>query len=120
MDDQRGNGDLRDATVGLPAENALELTHIPLRGRIPLHTDGHVFVDALARRSGVINERDDGFLGFFGSDIAAQKSLQRFRFGLYGMGTAGGGATQNQRAPSLSFMTPLRRASASTKTWPSV
>src|SRR5580698_7391042 len=97
VNDESGSRDLREAARGFPAENSLQLTHISLGSGIPLHADDHVFVDALAWRGSVIDERDDGLLGFFRSEVTAHKSLQRGRFGLHGMGTARRGAAKNQR-----------------------
>src|ERR1700676_1071688 len=104
MDDERGSRDLRETAVGFPGENSLQLTHISLRSGIPLHADDHVFVDALTWRGGVINEGDDGFLGFFRSDVAAKKCFERFRLGFYGLRTAGSGAAQNQRTHAVRIL----------------
>src|SRR4029077_6249434 len=98
VNDESRSRYLRDAAVGFPANNPLKLTCISLRGGKPLHADSHILVDALARGGSVIDERDDGLLGFFRSEVAAHKSLQRGRFGLHGMGTARRGAAKNQRA----------------------
>ena len=95
VNDKRGSFDLRDAAVGFPGENALQLAEVTLRSWIPLHADGHVFVNARARGGGVIDIRDDGFFGFFRRHALAHEKLQDFRGGAYGVGTAGVGATQD-------------------------
>src|SRR4029077_11935488 len=98
VNDERRSRYLRDAAVGFPAKNSLKLACISLWGGKPLHADSHILVDPLARGRRVINERDDGLLRFFRRQVTAHESLQRLRFGPYGMGTARGGAAKYQRA----------------------
>src|SRR5260370_15944281 len=98
VNDERRSRYVGDAAVGFPAKNSLKLACICLWGGKPLHADSHILVDTLARGGGVIDERDDGLLGFFRSEVTAHKSLQRGRFGLHGRGTARRGAAKNQRA----------------------
>src|SRR5580704_1883181 len=93
VDDERRGGDLRDAAVGLPAKNSLKLAGVTLGSGIPLHTDGHVLVDALSRGAGVVDERDDSFLGFFGRQVTAHENLECCGLGLYRMGTSRCGAS---------------------------
>jgi hypothetical protein len=52
VDYECGRADLGDAAVGFPAKDALQLAPISQRSGIPLHANGHVFIDAFPLGAG--------------------------------------------------------------------
>src|ERR1700685_4506871 len=80
VNDQRWSRYLCDAAVGLPSENPLQLTYVTLCRGIPLHADGHIFVDLLTRRACVIDDRDDSLRRFFWSHTLADKNFKHLGF----------------------------------------
>src|SRR5262245_66591744 len=58
--------DLRQATVGLPRENALKLRVIRFSSREPGTSNLEVLVDARPWRPGIVDERNADFSGLLG------------------------------------------------------
>src|SRR5271170_3405869 len=66
MDDQSGSGNFGEAAVGFPSQDGLQLGGVTQWVGIPLAEDGEILIDALARRSGIINKWNGSF-GAFGA-----------------------------------------------------
>ena len=108
---------MRDARIGFPSENPLKLARVSLRGGIPLHADSHIFVDAPARSSSVIDEGDNGLLGFFRRQVTAHQSLQRRRFCLYGIFPPASSAAKRAAIFTLRLGNYFGKCSATTCTY---
>ena len=101
MYQQGARSNLRQATIGLPTHDSLELGREAGVARIPLSANSHVLFDSFARSGRMIDERIHGFCEFVGTQAPAKQHLEYLGIGLNGVRSACRRATQKERVDAL-------------------
>src|ERR1700722_2772762 len=95
MHNEWGSRDLRYATVRFPHHDALQLSHVAIKRRNPLHANFQIFLDSRWRSSFVIDIRIDGPRGLFWSHALAREDFDDLWRGAFRFRASGSSAAQD-------------------------
>src|ERR1700675_3797302 len=86
---QSGSGNLREAAVGFPNQNTLQLSEVCVGGWKPFTADHHVFFDPLSRRVYIVDVRPDGLRRLLWILVTSHQYLEDFGLRSHGVGATG-------------------------------